>query len=642
MSDPLIDRIRQLRKTREVWDGEILRVPQWLAEEGKAPVRPWLGIWVNAANGKISTSGLRRPHEKGFDALLEAFAPPGSSIVTGTRPEKVRVRTPGLAEFLRQKLEGLIEVELVDDLPAIEMVKAQMRQSMKASPVPDALSVAGITVPALELFYAAASLFFDAEPWRHLSDEDYIRIESPTPPSEGLQGLTVMGAQGRTFGLAFYKDRQQHIELHQTTDMMKFYRKHGGIWSIIFDEITALPTGDADLFEDGILPAPPSPKAYPVAKLYRGGVGQISRPNPAELAFFEAILRALAEITEEELDSARWSKRVVTSNGEVEVALSLPELLEEPKAPTTSGPSHTQLREMERALDRLQRAATDKEFNTSEEAQAYLDQLQRETAPDANRQPTPTERAQDLVDIAWQSWGRRRKQLIRQALAIDPNCPEAYVLLGAIERDAARALEHYKQAVAAGERSIGPEALQENAGDLWVNLRTRPYMRARMALAENLRELGRNDEAIEHFKELIRLNLADQQGTRLRLLACLLEKGDDAQLEALFNRFDGEKAALWAYGRALWKFRREGDTGNARKEMWAALDANHFAPNYLLKKKEMPAGLPSAYTPNSEAEGVLIALELGDAFEATPNAIHWLTEQKRKKRDRDDRKRHER
>lgn len=642
MADPLVDRIRQLRRTREVWQGDIIRVPQWLAEQGKPPVRPWVAILVNLENGRVQTGPLKRPFEKGFDALLEAFLPSGSNPVTGIRPEKIQVRTPGLAEFLRQKLEGLVEVELVDQLPGIAAVQAQMLQKMSVVLIPPATTGQGVTIERLARFNAAAEKFLESSPWRFLSDEDYIQIESPAPPNEKLSGAVIMGAGGRAFGMAYYKNREEHRDLHQATDVQKFYRKHGGIWSILFGDITTLPPDDADLVEDEELPRPRADKGYAVPKFFDGQAGNTRRPNAQELAFMEGVFLALAETSEAELDQARWTRRIQAADGEVEFRFSLPELLEEPQAPSGPGPSHSQLRSMERALDRLQRITTEKEFNTAEEAQAYLDQLERETKPDTQRELTPKERAQDLVDIAWHSWGRRRRQLIRRALEIDPDCPDAYVLMGASERDPAKALEHYQKAVDAGERSLGADVMQQNAGEFWNRLETRPYMRARMALAENLRELKRTNEAIEHFKEMIRLSPTDQQGARLRLAACLLQQGDNEQLESLFHRFDGERAALWAYARALWKFRREGDNANSRKEIQTALEANHFAPNYLLRKKELPAVLPASYTPNSEAEGIVIALELIGPWEATPNATHWLAEQKRKKRDRDDRKRHER
>ena len=88
--------------------------------------------------------------------------------------------------------------------------------------------------------------------------------------------------------------------------------------------------------------------------------------------------------------------------------------------------------------------------------------------------------AQEVMYQAWEASGRRRLELARQALAISPDCADAYVLLA---EESARSLEEacrfYAQGVEAGERALGPEMFQEYTGHFWGVLETRPYMRAR-------------------------------------------------------------------------------------------------------------------------------------------------------------------
>ena len=75
--------------------------------------------------------------------------------------------------------------------------------------------------------------------------------------------------------------------------------------------------------------------------------------------------------------------------------------------------------------------------------------------------------------------------------------------------------------LAAGERAVGRRVFVEDAGDFWLIFETRPYMRARAALAATLWRLGRREEAVEHQRELLRLNPRDNQGLRYR------RRGDD-------------------------------------------------------------------------------------------------------------------
>jgi hypothetical protein len=49
-------------------------------------------------------------------------------------------------------------------------------------------------------------------------------------------------------------------------------------------------------------------------------------------------------------------------------------------------------------------------------------------------------------------------------------------------------------------------------------------MRARLGLVQALRDLGRDDEAVAHYRELLELNPGDNQGVRYLLVATLLQE----------------------------------------------------------------------------------------------------------------------
>ena len=90
MAYPHIDRIRRLRKSRgEVWQGAIVRVPQWVVEEGQPPVRPILAVWFSMNSGRINTGALRKPSERDPAMLLDAMAGEGGGGqgIPGIRPE---------------------------------------------------------------------------------------------------------------------------------------------------------------------------------------------------------------------------------------------------------------------------------------------------------------------------------------------------------------------------------------------------------------------------------------------------------------------------------------------------------------------------------------------------------------------------
>src|SRR5262249_20822749 len=123
--------------------------------------------------------------------------------------------------------------------------------------------------------------------------------------------------------------------------------------------------------------------------------------------------------------------------------------------------------------------------------------------------------AQELMYEAFEAQGASRAVLAREALAISPDCADAYLLLAeettSTLEESRELLEH---GVAAGERALGPEPFEQDVGYFWGLLETRPYMRARAALARTLWALGRREEAVVHQRELLRLNPNDNLGVR--------------------------------------------------------------------------------------------------------------------------------
>src|SRR5271169_4178978 len=122
----------------------------------------------------------------------------------------------------------------------------------------------------------------------------------------------------------------------------------------------------------------------------------------------------------------------------------------------------------------------------------------RKPAPSAGA--NPLDEAQELIYDAWEMADLKScLELARRALKISPDCADAYVLLAEAARTRAKALELYRKGVAAGERALGREAFERDAGHFWGILETRPYMRARAGLADSLWDRGDYDEAIAHW-----------------------------------------------------------------------------------------------------------------------------------------------
>ncbi len=235
--------------------------------------------------------------------------------------------------------------------------------------------------------------------------------------------------------------------------------------------------------------------------------------------------------------------------------------------------------------------------------------------------------AQDLIYEAWEyADPMKRATMARKALKISSDCADAYVLLAEAAAAPAKALELYGKGVEAGERALGKQAFENDAGHFWGILETRPYMRARAGLAQSLWDHGRHDDALAHWRELLRLNPNDNQGIRYVLAARLLELGRDRELGALVkeHRDDGRAFMIWTG--ALFAFRTQGDSPKSRRALAQALESNPHVPAYLLGDKPIPRELPEYTGLGDESEAMCWAAENIKAWQATSGALAWLAE----------------
>jgi tetratricopeptide (TPR) repeat protein len=235
------------------------------------------------------------------------------------------------------------------------------------------------------------------------------------------------------------------------------------------------------------------------------------------------------------------------------------------------------------------------------------------------------QQAEDLVYDAWEASGERRAVLAREALALWPDCADAYVLLAqATASNLEHARELLEQGVAAGERALGPSTFTNRVGEFWLIFETRPYMRARAAFAATLWRLGRREEAIDHQRELLALNPRDNQGLRYRQANWLLELGEHDELEALFAAHAGENAPGFIYTKALAAFARCGDTPAARALVAQARELNPHIPDYLSGRKTPPEQRPAYTVFGEETEAIDYAAGTRGLWASVPGALDWL------------------
>ena len=546
------------------------------------------------------------------------------------RPSRIEVTDAALAEALRGALgDPGTTIAVVPDLPNVrKAMRAFEKYQSEGEGLPPALlDSPGVTLEGLRGFAEAAARFYDANVWDALlPDDDLIAIEQPLVDA-ALQHLIVTGSTREVRGLTFFASRQHYERF--LANPPRPGRQKPRVWLLSFDPVHWLPFGDVDAWTDYNLPVA-APDAYPRPGLIEPD-GGLTRPDGFQLAFLEAVLRALAESTEDNLDSGRWTRRVDTARGPVEVRIALPLLLDAMAAdsgsPAPESDSGAPRLQTERLM-RVARKAIEASGATSiEDVRAIVRSLMNGALePAAPSDPTtPLEQAQALAYAAMEAKGRYQIALARRAISTSRDCADGWGILANRAPSAAVAVSLYREAVAAGERALGPKYFEAEAGHFWGMVETRPYMRARMALADALWSEGEVDEAAAHYRELLRLNPGDNQGARYALLELLIEQGRDTDARVLLQQFDEESAA-WLYADALVAFRLQDDAANHRLDL--ALAANRHVPPFLTGEKEIPDP-PAFYSRGSIDEAAIASDSLTDAWNGTPGAVFWLNTRRR-------------
>lgn len=230
----------------------------------------------------------------------------------------------------------------------------------------------------------------------------------------------------------------------------------------------------------------------------------------------------------------------------------------------------------------------EQEFESEEEAEQFLDDLLRNQNILEEAPISPRDRAQDKLNEAQKEKGAKRKRLIKEALDIYPNSPDAYLLLGRYANTDNERYQYFHQAVIAGEKDLGEAFFRKNKGHFWMIPETKPYMRAKAAFALFQYHFGDKTAAIEDFQEMLELNPNDNQGMREYLLHAYIEEGNFDDAKALINRYEHDVSASFMFNHALLNFYREGLTAKTKSLLKKADQQNPYVRNYLIGKKAVP------------------------------------------------------
>ena len=282
---------------------------------------------------------------------------------------------------------------------------------------------------------------------------------------------------------------------------------------------------------------------------------------------------------------------------------------------------------VEGALQAVEKMFDDHDFDLPESREAPPDNEFLRLDVGVEREQTPLDKALAIMAKARESTDRsERVALAREALEISEECAEAYVILGDQDAESPeQAMELYAKGVEYGARFLGAEGFAETVGHFWSVVETRPYMRAKEGLADCLWVLGQGSEALDNYRELLRLNPDDDQGIRFKLLGCLMREGDIDHAASHLARYREDSSAMWLYTQALVRFIQAGDSQQSRESMIAALAHNRHVKPYLLRQRKLRHRTSDMMSPGERREAVYYVSEWRDYWTDVPGALDWLT-----------------
>ena len=619
---------QDLPQHEETWHTFSFKLRTWVEEKKDKPMRPY-GLMVLDLDSRfmmgIDMNSTLTP-EWVSESLLKAMTHPTQGMQPH-RPRTITLPDADLVAALGPRLAAIgVACQQMDTPEDMYDIVAELEKHLnRGQPeIGGLLSVEGVTPGVVGEVFAAAIEFYRAAAWIKLTNSQAlaVRLANEAEP----RYVSVMGNAGIEYGLSVSMTWDDFSKLASGAgdDPMDFIPEQGG-HSFLFNAMTEVSFDDLDgiekyhwpILDENTIP-------FPMVFDRKGGV---ARPDRAELLWYQAALRAIPIFVRENLRSgqpgdyapAEASIVVPTSDGETAVVIHYPagelDIASEPAAEVDWGGFEAEAGDDVAVFDRRMMEGQMAAMAGSLGGQSFLDDPQ-------------LHKAQETMYKAWEEKNpAKRISLAHTALKRSSDCADAYVLLAQEEADTVgRALELYQQGVAAGERALGPH-LGNLVGEFWGVLETRPYMRARLGVAETLWRLGRREEARAHFEDMLRLNPSDNQGVRYLLVNLLLELDRDADVRKLLNKYRSEWSAYWKYSQALIEFRKSGDTDKANKALKSALRQNPHVSPYLTGQKRMPNNKPNYIGMGDENEAIAYAADHLNHWRRTEGAVDWLKAQ---------------
>lgn len=295
-----------LPQTDAVWQFDSYHNPIPISNSKEGVTRPWTIILLETAAGRVL--GLELQTNKPTPEVLWDYM---ARVMQRDRRRPRRVEFSDGDAFNFQKpllAKANVDCALRDELPELQRHIGSLISGL-SDPHKCALADGrGIDADDMESFYQIAAQFYGRAPWKHVTGDVPIKVESDMRQD---RYVIVMGRSGMTLGLSVYQSWD---------DLMKLFRGQTSMdqlscISLTFDEEMIMAPQDLFMVENMGWPIA-TLEAYPAVMCLRPG-GGIESPSKSDLQYLEALMRCLPEFIASGTQMATFENQVEGCKGNI-------------------------------------------------------------------------------------------------------------------------------------------------------------------------------------------------------------------------------------------------------------------------------------------------------------------------------------
>ncbi len=202
---------------------------------------------------------------------------------------------------------------------------------------------------------------------------------------------------------------------------------------------------------------------------------------------------------------------------------------------------------------------------------------------------TDEDKSAELLDQAYEAHTKTEaRSLAKSALKLMPHNSDVYLFLAGIAPNEKESLKLLKKGYKLSKAHLGPACFIEDKGHFWGMIETRPYMRIKLALAQEYLAQESVTDGIGHLKEMLDLNPNDNQGVRHNYSTILLREEDYVSFENLVSKYPEDGSSEWLHNLLLFNLKTGKDIKVIKESMEEAKTSN---PNILTFLMEGPDAL---------------------------------------------------